>query len=111
MTGISQVTTSIDAEAAAEHIAATLITERLAACVQIIGPVSSVYRWRGEAQRASEWLLIAKTGAERRQALMDRIRTLHTYELPEIVAVPLEGDPAYLEWVCQESLPPNREPQ
>lgn len=109
MSGVSQVTTSIDDEAAANTIATALVRERLAACVQVIGPVSSVYRWRGELQRATEWLLVAKTGADRREALMNRIRSLHPYELPEIVAVPLDGDPAYLEWVGQESLPSNRE--
>lgn len=106
MTGCCQVTTAVDQEAAAEELAAAIVAERLAACAQILGPVQSVYRWEGEVRRAREWLIVAKTTEERLPELSDRIRALHRYEVPEIVALPIAaGDPAYLQWIRQETTP------
>lgn len=74
--------------------------ERLAACAQVVGPVSSIYRWQGEVERAAEWYCHLKTTAARVPALMSRIRELHPYETPEIIAVPVaEGDQRYLKWI------------
>jgi len=106
VTGCCQVTTAVDEEAAAEALAATLVAERLAACAQILGPVRSVYRWEGEVRRASEWLIVAKTTDARLSELTARIRALHRYDVPEIVALPISaGDPAYLRWIERETTP------
>ena len=88
----------------AEHIAETLVGERLAACVNVVGPMRSVYRWNGAVQRDEEWLLVAKTRAERVAALRRRVRDVHSYDLPETVALSVvDGAPDYLAWVCRET--------
>jgi periplasmic divalent cation tolerance protein len=92
-------------EAVAEHIAATLVAERLAACVNQLGGVRSTYLWQGEVTRDAETLLLIKTTGARFDALSVRLRELHPYELPEIIAVPVDrGLPEFLQWVntCTE---------
>lgn len=106
MSGCYQVSTTLDSEAQAGSLAATLVEERLAACVQVVGPVLSVYRWEGAVTRATEWLCVAKTVEERLTQLLQRIRALHSYQQPEIVATLITaGDPGYLDWLRQESTP------
>lgn len=95
-----QVLTTVDSEAEAKVIAEALLEQRLAACVQTVGPVVSRYRWRGRLERGEEWQCLAKTEA----ALYDRveaaIRAIHSYEEPEILAIPiLTGSAGYLDWV------------
>ena len=86
----------------AERIASALVQRRLAACVNIGGESASIYRWEGKLERASEHLLSIKTGAAAYPALEQAIVDLHPYELPEIVAVPVErGLPGYLHWIEQ----------
>lgn len=93
------LTTCPDA-ASAERIARTLVEEDLAACVNILPPMRSVYRWKGKIENASEQLLVIKSAAARFPAIRDRLRSLHPYELPEIIAVPIvDGLPAYLAWL------------
>jgi len=88
----------------ARRIAEALVEERLAACVNLLPGVRSIYRWQGAVEEASEVLLIAKTHAERVAALAARVRALHPYELPEVVALPVsDGSEAYLRWVVAES--------
>ena len=88
------------------RIARALVEERLAACVNIVRTVRSVYRWEGEIQEDSEVLLMAKTRADRFEALASRVKALHPYELPEVLALPVTaGSDAYLEWVKTESAP------
>jgi periplasmic divalent cation tolerance protein len=100
VTGCCQVTTTLPDRAAAERLAATLVEERLAACAQVLGPVSSTYHWQGEIERAEEWYCHLKTTSARLPALQARIRELHTYEQPEIVALPIVGgDTGYLRWI------------
>ena len=92
-----------DAETA-RRIGRTLVEERLAACVNVVPGVSSIYRWRGAVEEAAEVLLVVKTRAERADALAARVRTLHPYELPEVVVLPVRGGSrAYLQWVAAES--------
>lgn len=111
MTGCFQVSTAVDSEGAAERLAAALVEERLAACVQVLGPMQSIYRWEGAVTHATEWLCLAKTIEGRLGALMGRIRALHSYELPEIVATEVAaGDPGYLNWLRQESTPASESP-
>ena len=100
MTGCCQVTTTWPDQAAAEKLAATVVRERLAACAQVVGPVSTTYRWEGEVEQAQEWYCYLKTTLSRLPELQTRIRELHPYDLPEIIAVPiLQGDADYLEWI------------
>ena len=103
MTECFQVTTTLPTEASAQQVAAQVVEERLAACAQVLGPVSSTYRWKGSIEQATEWYCNLKTTKNRLPALTTRIRELHPYELPEIVAVPiLHGDAAYLQWIEAE---------
>jgi len=98
------VLTNLPDRAAAEKLAETLIGQRVAACVNILAPCRSVYRWKDAVQNEEEHPMLIKTTAERYAALEQAIRAAHPYELPEIVAVPIErGLPAYLEWVAAET--------
>jgi periplasmic divalent cation tolerance protein len=101
------VLTNLPDRAAAEKLAETLITQQVAACVNILAPCRSVYRWKGAVQHDEEHPLLIKTTRERYAALEAAIRAAHPYELPEIIAVPIErGLPAYLDWVATETSPP-----
>ncbi|SFW80881.1 divalent-cation tolerance protein CutA [Amycolatopsis australiensis] len=98
------VTSTTDSEAAAGELAARVIEERLGACAQVVGPVTSVYRWEGEVRTDREWRVEVKTTAGRVAALAERIKQLHGYDLPEVIATPIEGGSAeYLAWVTTES--------
>ncbi len=95
------VLTTTDSEALAERIARELIERRLAACVNLVGPVQSVYRWEGKVVRSEERLLIVKTRVDRFQQVASAIRELHTYDVPEVLALPLSaGDERYLSWLA-----------
>jgi len=90
----------------AERIATALVEERLAACVNVLPAVTSIYRWQGVVERAGETMLLAKTTRERLAALGARIVALHPYELPEVVAVEAVGGlPDYLAWIAAETRP------
>ena len=94
------VFSTIDDVHKAQQLATTLVSGKLAACVNIIPSVWSVYHWQGTVEKAVENLLIIKTSEERLDELMDRLRELHPYDLPEIIALPVEtGLPEYLRWV------------
>src|SRR5207302_7374276 len=98
------VLTNLPERAAAERLAELLVEKQLAACVNILAPCRSVYRWKGAVQHDEEHPLLIKTTAERYPALEQALRAGHPYELPEIIAVPIErGLPAYLQWVAAET--------
>ena len=98
------VLTNLPDRAAAERLAEALIEKRVAACVNILAPCRSVYRWKGGVQRDEEHPVLIKTTAERYPQLEQALRAGHPYELPEIIAVPIErGLPAYLDWVAAET--------
>jgi periplasmic divalent cation tolerance protein len=100
------VISNLPDRASADRLAQALVERRLAACVNILAPCRSVYRWQGALESAEEHPLLIKTTADRYSALEEAIRGLHPYELPEIVAVPLSaGLPAYLNWVAAETRP------
>ncbi|HEV2432339.1 MAG TPA: divalent-cation tolerance protein CutA [Burkholderiales bacterium] len=98
------VLTNLPDRAAAEKLADMLIAERLAACVNILAPCRSVYRWKGAVQHDEEHPMLIKTTQARYAELEQALRAGHPYELPEIIAVPIErGLPAYLDWVAAET--------
>ena len=88
----------------AEKIASTIVEERLAACCNLVSGVKSVYRWKGEICHDEETLMVIKTRRERFEALRARVVELHSYEVPEIVAIPIvAGHAPYLDWLRGES--------
>jgi len=90
--------------AEADRIAAALVDERLAACVNVVAPITSIYRWRGAVERAEEVLLIVKTRRTLVARVTARIRALHSYELPEAIALAIQGGSAeYLAWIAGET--------
>ena len=100
------VFTNLPDRAAAERLADQLVGQRLAACVNILAPCRSVYRWKGAVQHDEEHPMLIKTTAERYAELESALRAGHPYELPEIIAVPVgTGLPAYLDWVTAETTP------
>ena len=104
--GTLLVLTNLPDRAAAERLADALIEKRVAACVNILAPCRSVYRWKGVVQHDEEYPMLIKTAAERYPDLEAAIRAAHPYELPEIIAVSIErGLPAYLEWLAAEAAP------
>jgi periplasmic divalent cation tolerance protein len=99
-----QVTTTAGSRDEAEKLARALVEGRLAACVQILGPVESRYWWGGKVETATEWLCVAKTTAERYDDVEAAIRAAHSYDVPEVLAVPVvRGSEPYLRWLGEES--------
>ena len=87
----------------ADRIAHTLVAELLAACVNVIPGITSVYRWQGEVHRDQEWILVAKSRKEVLNDLVRRVQALHSYDVPEIIALPLVGgSEPYLRWIDGE---------
>lgn len=98
------VLTNLPDRDAAEQLANAVVEQKVAACVNILGACTSVYRWHGAVEHAEEIPLLIKTTGARYAALEAVIRRLHPYELPEIIAVPLaQGLPGYLQWVAAET--------
>ena len=88
----------------AERIAETVVSERLAACVNIAPGLTSIYRWEGQIQREAELLLLIKTRQAVYSRLEARIRALHPYQVPEIIALPIQaGSAAYLDWIADNT--------
>ncbi|MDX6609124.1 MAG: periplasmic divalent cation tolerance protein [Solirubrobacterales bacterium] len=95
-----QVLTTAGSKEQAARIADALLDQRLAACVQTVGPIVSHYRWQGKLEREHEWQCVAKTEASLYQRVEAAIRAVHSYEEPEILAIPvLAGSKGYLDWV------------
>lgn len=100
MDGFVQVLTTAGSEEEAGRIASLLVERRLAACVQVVGPVTSRYRWQGEIEEAREWQCLAKTTRAAYEAVEAAIRGAHSYEEPEIIATEIvAGAPGYLAWI------------
>lgn len=100
MSGFAQISTTTDNRDEANKIARLLIEQKLAACVQIAGPIKSTYWWKGEVEQAEEWLLIIKS----KEALFERVKKLikenHSYDVPEILLMPItDGSQDYLKWL------------
>jgi len=90
--------------AEARHIGDRLVEERLVACANVVPSVDSTYWWKGKVERTDETLLLMKTSSEKLDRLISRVKELHSYEVPEVLALPIErGSPEYLKWL-KESL-------
>jgi periplasmic divalent cation tolerance protein len=99
-----QVTTTTETKEEAQKIALYLVEQKLAACVQVSGPITSTYRWKGKVETAEEWLCLIKTQEGLYQELERAIVNLHSYETPEIIAVPIiKGSKEYLSWLEDET--------
>lgn len=98
-----QVSTTVAKRNDAERIANILSKQKLSACTQIIGPTTSIYRWKRKIEKSKEWLCIVKTERSQYKAIEKTIKSIHPYELPEIIAVPIiKGSREYLKWVQKE---------
>jgi periplasmic divalent cation tolerance protein len=87
-----------------ERIGRTLVENRLAACVNIVPHLYSIYRWQGNIEEEGEFLLIIKTMPDRLSALIEKVKKIHSYSVPEIIAAPIvDGNPDYLKWVYEET--------
>ena len=96
-----QIITTCEKKKDAEKIAKALIEKRLAACIQIM-PINSIYWWKEKIEKAKEWILFIKTEKKLYERIESAIKTLHSYETPEIIAMPIiKGDKKYLEWVSE----------
>ena len=100
MSDYVQALTTVDSEEEAGRIAGVLVDRRLAACVQVVGPIVSRYRWQGAIEEAREWQCLAKTTRAAYDAVEAAIREVHSYDEPEIVATPIvAGSAGYLAWI------------
>ena len=100
-----QASTTVDSQKAADWIAARLLRERLASCVQVFGPIKSSYRWNGKIEHAKEWYCLIKARAKDYRSIEATVKKAHSYKVPEILAVPvLEGNPDYLRWITAETI-------
>lgn len=98
-----QVTTTTDSQSHARLLARGVVEARLAACVQVLGPLESTYWWKGEMEEAVEWMCLMKTTTAAYSALEAFLRRSHTYETPEITASPVSrGSAGYLDWISAE---------
>jgi periplasmic divalent cation tolerance protein len=99
-----QVVTACPSSREARKIARTVVEERLAGCAQVYGPIASTYWWQGKIEDGREWLCVMKCVVSRYRRLESRIAQLHSYTLPEILAVPIAvGNLKYLEWLAKEA--------
>lgn len=106
-----QVLTTVGSEREAAKISSALLERRLAACVQTVGPIVSRYRWQGKLEEEREWQCLAKTEASLYAEIEAAIRSLHSYEEPEILAIPiLAGSLGYLDWISAGVTRPAPEP-
>lgn len=104
MPSVFQLESTTDSAEEAKRIAAALVEKRLAACVQIVGPISSTFRWEGRVQDAEEYLLLCKAPGERLEEATALIEQLHSYDVPEVLAFEVaHGSRSYLEWVAAEA--------
>ncbi|MCB2107106.1 MAG: divalent-cation tolerance protein CutA [Rhodobacteraceae bacterium] len=98
------VYTTAGSDEEAETIAAALVEEKLAACVNILGPIVSIYRWHGEVEQAREIVLLAKTRSALFEKICEKVKSLHSYDTPCIVAYPVAaGFAPYLDWIREET--------
>ena len=103
MAELIQVITTTATKADAQAIPTTVVAKRLAACTQVIGPITSTYWWQGKIEMAEEWLCVMKSRQDLYEELEQTIRQAHPYDVPEILAVPVvQGSQDYLQWMDHE---------
>ena len=103
MSEFIQVTTTTGTRDVADRIAVELVDRRLAACVQVSGPIQSTYRWQGKVESNEEWLCTAKTSRAQLDGIRELLKQLHPYEVPELIATPIvDGGEAYLKWLAEQ---------
>jgi periplasmic divalent cation tolerance protein len=101
-----QVTTTAGSRAEAERLGRAMVERRLAACAQVWGPITSTYWWKGEIETAEEWVAVFKTTESQTGQLIAAVKSEHSYETPDIVAVEIaDGLPDYLGWIAAETGP------
>lgn len=104
MTDAIQVITTVSDQADAKRIAASLVAKELAACVQVTGSVESTYRWKGQIEKSQEWVCTIKTRRELFAEVQRAIRDLHSYDEPEIIALPIvASSESYLAWIAEST--------
>lgn len=109
MTRFVVISTTTAKAGDARRIARALVERRLAACVQVLGPMKSTYRWQGRVETATEWLCLAKTTLARSRKLAAAVAELHPYEIPEVTVTPITGgSPPYLGWLAESVAAPRR---
>ncbi len=98
-----QVSTTVEKKSDAEHIAKILSDKKLSACTQIVGPITSVYRWKGKTEKSKEWICFIKSKKSNYKKIEAAIKKNHPYELPEIIATSIvEGSREYFNWMQKE---------
>ena len=105
MSDVVIVLSTVPDDASAEKIARALVDERLAACVNVLPPMTSIYRWKGAVERDTERQLVMKTTRGSLPALEKRLKALHSYEVPEFVVLDISGGGAYFDWVREQVTP------
>lgn len=101
---VVQLSVAVPSEEVGATVADALLGPRLAACVQVLGPMTSRYWWEGKREESVEWLLLAKTRPELVDRAVEAVRRAHPYDVPEVLAIPVTGgEPAYLRWVADET--------
>ncbi len=104
MTDVCLVYMTVGDEEEAHRIAKTLVSERLAACANVLGPIRSYYWWQGEVQEDAEQVVIAKTQCSLVPALTDKVRSIHSYDCPCVLSLPVSGgNGAFLDWIAAET--------
>lgn len=106
---IVEVTTTAESREEASRLARLLVDRRLAACVQVSGPIESLYRWKGAVERTEEWVCVAKTTRAASEAVVEAVRAAHPYDVPQIVAAPVAATADYGEWVASEVAVPGED--
>ena len=98
-----QITTTTGKRQDAEQIAAELVSRRLAACVQVSGPIVSTFRWQDKVETAEEWMCVIKTDRAHIVSIQKAFETIHPYDVPEVIATPIvDGSEAYLKWLGEQ---------
>ena len=103
MSDLILILTTMPDDKRADELASALVEEKLAACVNVHAPMMSTYRWKGAVERDAERQIVIKTTPQRREAIEARLRTLHPYELPELVVIGAESSDAYGRWLIESS--------
>lgn len=104
MKGCIQIFTTTDSKKDAANIAEVLVSKKLAACVQVVGPITSIYRWKGKVETAREWMCVIKSRKELFAKIEKEIKRVNSYGLPEITVAEISGSKEYLSWIKKNTI-------